>query len=145
MRTSKKEKQNILTLYWNTYTFTKKVKIIQKTPFCSLVSIPCHDHELIIKTLKPSGLFFLLEEAPLGSVTLWEGKHCGSKGSLVRVHYSSKCDSTVFSLQGGSNAIYWASRHGHVDTLKFLNENKCPLDVKDKVRPCLLGGARGND
>ncbi|MBZ3890073.1 Death-associated protein kinase 1, partial [Sciurus carolinensis] len=34
--------------------------------------------------------------------------------------------------KGGSNAIYWASRHGHVDTLKFLNENKCPLDVKDK-------------
>uniref|UniRef100_A0A8C6ZA38 non-specific serine/threonine protein kinase n=1 Tax=Nothoprocta perdicaria TaxID=30464 RepID=A0A8C6ZA38_NOTPE len=32
----------------------------------------------------------------------------------------------------GSNAIYWASRHGHVETLKFLNENKCPLDVKDK-------------
>ncbi|KAK1334392.1 hypothetical protein QTO34_005396 [Cnephaeus nilssonii] len=43
-----------------------------------------------------------------------------------------KCDSTLVSAQGGSNAIYWASRHGHVDTLKFLHENKCPLDVKDK-------------
>ena len=47
-------------------------------------------------------------------------------------------DSALVFGQGGSNAIYWASRHGHVDTLKFLNENKCPLDVKDKVRPLLL-------
>ncbi|KAI1239905.1 hypothetical protein IHE44_0011343 [Lamprotornis superbus] len=34
--------------------------------------------------------------------------------------------------KAGSNAIYWASRHGHVETLKFLNDNKCPLDIKDK-------------
>ena len=47
-------------------------------------------------------------------------------------------DSALVFVQGGSNAIYWASRHGHVDTLKFLNENKCPLDVKDKVRPQLF-------
>ena len=47
-------------------------------------------------------------------------------------------DSALVYVQGGSNAIYWASRHGHVDTLKFLNENKCPLDVKDKVRPLLF-------
>jgi len=47
--------------------------------------------------------------------------------------------------KGGSNAIYWASRHGHVDTLKFLNENKCPLDVKDKVRPLLFLGTVGSD
>lgn len=40
--------------------------------------------------------------------------------------------------QAGSNAIYWASRHGHVETLKFLSENKCPLDVKDKVRKKLF-------
>lgn len=40
--------------------------------------------------------------------------------------------------QAGSNAIYWASRHGHIETLKFLNENKCPLDVKDKVRTKFL-------
>lgn len=51
-----------------------------------------------------------------------------------------KCDSMLVFIQGGSNAIYWASRHGHVDTLKFLNENKCPLDVKDKVRPLLFLG-----
>lgn len=44
------------------------------------------------------------------------------------------CDSTRVFTQGGSNAVYWAARHGHVDTLKFLSENKCPLDVKDKVR-----------
>lgn len=56
-------------------------------------------------------------------------------------------DSTLVSAQGGSNAIYWASRHGHVDTLKFLHENKCPLDVKDKVRPLSLGtgGAEGGN
>ncbi|XP_037655273.1 death-associated protein kinase 1-like isoform X4 [Choloepus didactylus] len=45
--------------------------------------------------------------------------------------------------KGGSNAIYWASRHGHVDTLKFLNENKCHLDVKDKVRSLVFLGETG--
>ncbi|RMC19106.1 hypothetical protein DUI87_03710 [Hirundo rustica rustica] len=34
--------------------------------------------------------------------------------------------------KAGSNAIYWASRHGHVETLKFLSDNECPLDIKDK-------------
>lgn len=56
-----------------------------------------------------------------------------------------KCDSTLVFMQGGSNAVYWASRHGHVDTLKFLNENKCPLDIKDKVRPLLLLGTVVSD
>lgn len=54
------------------------------------------------------------------------------------------CDSVLVFVQGGSNAIYWASRHGHVDTLKFLHENKCPLDVKDKVRPLLFLGTGGS-
>ncbi|XP_073518509.1 death-associated protein kinase 1-like [Phyllobates terribilis] len=35
-------------------------------------------------------------------------------------------------IYAGSNALYWASRHGHVETLKFLHQNKCPLDIKDK-------------
>lgn len=61
------------------------------------------------------------------------------------MHLGLECDSTLVFTQGGSNAIYWASRHGHVDTLKFLNENKCPLDVKDKVRPLLLLGTMGSN
>lgn len=56
-----------------------------------------------------------------------------------------KCDSILVFMQGGSNAIYWASRHGHVDTLRFLNENKCPLDIKDKVRLLLFLGIVGSN
>lgn len=37
------------------------------------------------------------------------------------------------NLQSGANAIYYAARHGHVETLKFLHEKKCPLDIQDKV------------
>lgn len=99
-----------------------------------------HDHGIITKALKPNGVLYLWEEAPLGFVTPQEGKPAILKGAWSR---SSRCDSALVSLQGGSNAIYWASRHGHVDTLKFLNENKCPLDVKDKVRPCILRETRG--
>lgn len=38
------------------------------------------------------------------------------------------------NCQSGANAIYYAARHGHVETLKFLHEKKCPLDVQDKVK-----------
>ncbi|XP_013765643.1 death-associated protein kinase 1 [Pundamilia nyererei] len=34
--------------------------------------------------------------------------------------------------QSGANAIYYAARHGHVATLRFLHDKKCPLDVQDK-------------
>ncbi|PWA24198.1 hypothetical protein CCH79_00016264 [Gambusia affinis] len=30
--------------------------------------------------------------------------------------------------KSGANAVYYAARHGHVDTLRFLHEKKCPLD-----------------
>ncbi|CAB1322496.1 unnamed protein product, partial [Coregonus sp. 'balchen'] len=36
-------------------------------------------------------------------------------------------------IDSGANAIYYAGRHGHVDTLRFLHEKTCPLDVQDKV------------
>lgn len=64
------------------------------------------------------------------------GKWSGS-GWEARSHPPALriCDSSLISVQGGSNAIYWASRHGHVETLTFLSANRCPLDVKDKVRP----------
>lgn len=38
-----------------------------------------------------------------------------------------------FLPQSGANAVYYAARHGHVETLKFLHAKKCPLDVQDKV------------
>lgn len=40
---------------------------------------------------------------------------------------------SFWNLQSGANGIYYAARHGHVETLKFLHEKKCPLDVQDKV------------
>ena len=53
-------------------------------------------------------------------------------------HYKrlEKCLS-LFPLvsQSGANAIYYAARHGHTDTLKFLHEKRCPLDTQDKVCP----------
>lgn len=39
----------------------------------------------------------------------------------------------LFLLQSGANAIYYAARHGHVETLKFLHGKMCPLDIQDKV------------
>lgn len=44
----------------------------------------------------------------------------------------------MFFLQSGANAIYYAARHGHVETLKFLHEKKCTLDVQDKVNQVTL-------
>lgn len=40
--------------------------------------------------------------------------------------------------QSGANAIYYAARHGHVDTLKFLHGKMCPLDIQDKVNDDFL-------
>lgn len=41
--------------------------------------------------------------------------------------------SFFLNLQSGANAVYYAARHGHVETLKFLHEKNCPLDIQDKV------------
>lgn len=43
------------------------------------------------------------------------------------------------NLQSGANAIYYAARHGHVETLKFLHIKKCPLDIQDKVNQVPTG------
>lgn len=34
--------------------------------------------------------------------------------------------------------MYWAARHGHLDVVKFLCQNKASLDLQDKVRICTL-------
>lgn len=83
-----------------------------------------------------------MEVAPLKLPSLGKGTRASLSDACLGLW---KRYSTFVFIQGGSNAIYWASRHGHVDTLKFLNENKCPLDVKDKVRPLIFLGTVGSD
>lgn len=52
---------------------------------------------------------------------------CTSRQSLKKKSFF------FLNLQSGANAIYYAARHGHVETLKFLHEKTCPLDIQDKV------------
>lgn len=52
---------------------------------------------------------------------------CTSRQSTTRTSFY------FLNLQSGANAIYYAARHGHVETLKFLHEKNCALDIQDKV------------
>lgn len=54
-------------------------------------------------------------------------------GSYICPSRQNSKRTSFLNLQSGANAIYYAARHGHVETLKFLHEKKCPLDIQDKV------------
>lgn len=62
------------------------------------------------------------------------GRHIPSELSIFQKLMINPGIFPPLILQSGANAIYYAARHGHVETLKFLHEKKCPLDVQDKVK-----------